>query len=63
MDLSVLRVLRKGKKIKLKELCRAINISSPYLSMIERNIKMPNVDVLEDICSQLDCELRIIPKA
>ena len=63
MDFTILRIHRKAKGLKLKEIAPGLGISSGYLSMIERNKKSPNIKVIEDICTELDCELRIIPKA
>lgn len=63
MDLSILKTIRKQKKIKLYELASQVKISSAYLSKIENNKGMRSIDLLEDICKELDCELRIIPKA
>lgn len=62
MDLKILRIHRKAKKLKLKDIAPGLGISSGYLSMIERNLKFPNSQLLEDICEKVDCELRIIPK-
>jgi len=62
MDFTILKTIRQSKKLKLKDLAPGLGISSGYLSMIERNKKSPNIEVIENICIQLDCELRIIPK-
>ena len=62
MDFTILKTLRKSKKIKLIELAKEIGISPAYLSMIERNKRTPVNSIIEDICNELDCELRIIPK-
>ena len=62
MDFTILRTLRKSKKIKLIELSKQIGISPAYLSMIENNKRDPKASTIEDICTKLDCELRIIPK-
>ena len=62
MDFTILKTLRKSKKIKLIELSKDIGISPAYLSMIEHNKRIPVISIIEDICNQLDCELRIIPK-
>lgn len=63
MDLSVLKDLRRAKKIKLYELAKKVGVSSALLSKIENNKGMKSMDLLEKICKELDCELRIIPKA
>lgn len=62
MDFTVLRIHRKAKGLTLKDVASKAGIKSGYLSLIERNKKMKQFDIIEDICDQLDCELRIIPK-
>lgn len=62
MDFTILKTLRKSKKIKLIKLSKDIGISPAYLSMIERNKRTPVISIIEDICKELDCELRILPK-
>ena len=62
MDFTILRIHRRAKGLKLKDIAPGLGISSGYLSMIERNLKNPNTTLLENICKKLDCELRIIPK-
>ena len=62
MDFTILRTIRKSKGLNLKDLAPKVNIASGYLSMIERNKKSPNIEVIESLCEELDCELRIIPK-
>lgn len=62
MNFLILKTLRKSKKVKLIELSKKIGISPAYLSMIEQNKREPRLCTVEDICKQLDCELRIIPK-
>ena len=62
MDFTILRTIRKSKGLNLKDLAPKIGIASGYLSMIERNKKSPNIKIIENICTELDCELRIIPR-
>ena len=62
MDFTILRIHRKAKGLNLKDLAPKVGVAVGYLSMIERNKKSPNIKVIEDICIELDCELRIIPK-
>ena len=62
MNFTILRTLRRSKKIKLIKLSKDIGISPAYLSMIENNKRSPVISIIEDICNKLDCELRIIPK-
>ena len=63
MDYTILRTLRKGNRLTLKYIAAKAKIKPGYLSLIERNKKMKQFEVIEDICKELDCELRIIPKA
>lgn len=62
MDLSIIRIYRKQNKILQREIAKRISISQAYLSLIELNKKVPTISVLEDICNDLELELRIIPK-
>lgn len=62
MDFSALRIIRKRNRITLTDMAKRVGVSKGYLSLIENNRKSPNIEVIEKICSQLDCELRIIPK-
>ena len=62
MDFSALRILRKRNRITIPDMAKRIGISKAYLSLIENNRKSPNIKVIEDICKELDCELRILPK-
>ncbi len=62
MDLSILREIRKAKKLKQYEVAGTVSISQEYLSLIERNKRSPSVENLENICNKLDLELRIIMK-
>lgn len=62
MDISILRVIRKGKKIKQSDLAKRAGISQTFLSLVENNKRVASIEVIENLCEQLDCELRIIPK-
>lgn len=62
MDFTTLKIHRKAKGLRLKDIAPGLGISSGYLSMIERNLKNPSTKLLESICEKVDCELRIIPK-
>ena len=63
MDLSILKDLRKAKKISQKELSDKVGISTARLSKIENSKGVKSIEILEDICNELNYELRIIPKA
>jgi len=62
MDLKILKEIRKGKKINQTNLAKSIGITQTYLSLIETNKRNPSIEMVENICIELDCELRIIPK-
>jgi len=62
MDFGIIRALRRGKNIRQGDLAKSAGISQTYLSLIEKNKRTPSINVIEDICRELDCELRIIPK-
>lgn len=62
MNLSILKELRKAKKIKLYELATTLKVSAALLSKIENNKGMKCLNLLEGICKELDCELMIIHK-
>lgn len=62
MNCSIIRDLRKGRKIRQKVMAKAIGISQAYLSSIEAGKKNPTLEVLEGICEYLNCTLWIIPK-
>ena len=62
MDFTILRTFRKSKKLILKDVASKVKITIAYLSLMERNKKNPRKQLIEDICKELDCELRIIPK-
>ncbi len=62
MDFTALRIIRKRNRITLTDMAKKVKVSKAYLSSIENNRKSPNIKVIENICIELDCELRIIPK-
>lgn len=62
MDLKILKEIRRGKKINQTNLAKSIGITQTYLSLIETNKRNPSIEMVENICVALDCELRIIPK-
>lgn len=64
MDCSILKTLRKSKKITLKEMSKKIGVSGAYISMIEQNKKNPSISIIEDICRELgNIELLLIIKS
>lgn len=59
MDFTIFKTLRKGRRTTLRDMAKSLNISVSYLSMIERNKRIPHLDIIEDLCRELDCELII----
>ena len=57
MDFTILKTLRKGQGLKLKDLALKIGITEAYLSGIERNKKNPTFKVIEKLCKELGLEL------
>lgn len=60
--LDTLKVIRKGKHIRQTDLAKRIGITQTYLSQIENSKRNPSFELISDWCTELDCELRIIPK-
>jgi len=53
-DLSLIRVVRKRKKITLNELSRATELSPGYIADLEKGVKNnPTVDTLEKLAKAL----------
>ena len=63
MDYSIIKELRKQRRIKQYEIASKCGITQSYYSLIEQGLKNPSVKVLENICNELDLELRMISKA
>lgn len=61
MDLSILKERRIAKGITQKEMATSMGVSQMYVSKLE-NGKKKNMYMIEKLCTELDCELRIIPK-
>lgn len=57
-----LRLLRKAKKIKQRELAEGVGITQAYLSYIEKGKRNPTLDIVEKIAGELDCEIVLIFK-
>lgn len=61
MDLgSVIRNIRKQKKMTQSEFCLRCGITQTYLSQIEGNLKEPNLSTLKSISAGLDVPLPIL---
>jgi transcriptional regulator with XRE-family HTH domain len=54
---TVIKDLRKSKRIKQKELAAKLGISNAYLSSIENNKKEPSMDLTKEIATQLGVPL------
>lgn len=52
-----IRRLRKARDLTLEELARATDLSQPFISQIERDIKTPSVGTLSRICKSLNVTL------
>ena len=62
MNLSILKERRVTLGLSQKKLGEKLGITQMYVSHLERG-KKSNLVMLERMCNELDCELRIIPKA
>jgi transcriptional regulator with XRE-family HTH domain len=60
-DLDLKR-LRKAKGLSQRDFATELGISQAYLSRIENRHVSPGVNLIEDICGRLDCELCVIKK-
>lgn len=61
MNLSILKERREAEGLTQQQLGEKLGISQMYISHLERG-KKSNLVMLEKMCTELDCELRIIPK-
>ena len=52
-----IRSLRKARGQTLEELARATDLSQPFISQIERDIKSPSIETLTKICIALGVSL------
>jgi len=50
---SFIRELRRGAQISLRELADRAGVSNPYLSPIERGLRKPSAEVLQQLASAL----------
>src|SRR3954447_7565862 len=50
---SFIRDLRENAKISLRQLAEQAGVSNPYLSQIERGLRKPSAEVLQQIASAL----------
>jgi DNA-binding XRE family transcriptional regulator len=57
---SPIRVWRKYKKVKMKELAKIAGISSAYLSQIENKKRNPTIDTLKEIAQALELDIELL---
>ena len=50
---AYIREQREGSKISLRELAKAAGVSNPYLSQIERGLRTPSAEILQQIARAL----------
>lgn len=55
---TAIKEMRKAQGLKQKELAENLEISSNYVSMIERGEKFPSLDILERLASELGTDLQ-----
>jgi DNA-binding XRE family transcriptional regulator len=60
MDLSILKTIRKGKKITLTQMSESVGISRRTLGCIENNKVNPSLQTLEVVCTHLGVRLAVI---
>ena len=53
-----LRLIRKEKKMILKDLSRLANLSVPYLSDVERDVVNPSVETLQKVANAFNMTVR-----
>ncbi len=49
-----IREQREGAKISVRELAKSAGVSNPYLSQIERGLRKPSADILQQIARALE---------
>jgi transcriptional regulator with XRE-family HTH domain len=52
---AYIREQREQAKISLRQLAEAAGVSNPYLSQIERGLRRPSADILQQIARGLAC--------
>ena len=50
---AYIREQREGSKISLRELAKTAGVSNPYLSQIERGLRKPSAEILQQIAKAL----------
>jgi len=62
MDISILKTVRKAKKIRQDEMCKHLSVSRELFGKYENGKASPKIDLLESWCNYLGFEVRIITK-
>lgn len=57
-----LKTIRKGKKIKQKELAEQLGLSISHFCQMENDKASPTLSTLNKWCNALDCEVKLIFK-
>ena len=57
-----LKTIRKGKKIKQKDLADTLGMSQTHLCQLENGKSSPTLNTLSEWCKSMDCELRVLIK-
>ena len=57
---GILKMLRTKRGLTQAQLAERAGVSTAYLSLIERNARTPNLEVLEQISSGLDVPINIV---
>jgi transcriptional regulator with XRE-family HTH domain len=55
-----LRQIRMSKKLTQDDLARITNLSSSFISTLERGVNAPSFSALETIANALDVEVRVL---
>jgi transcriptional regulator with XRE-family HTH domain len=50
---AYIRAQREGAKVSLRQLARSAGVSNPYLSQIERGLRTPSAEILQQIAKGL----------
>lgn len=57
---KIIKACRHRKNLSQKELAKKAKISISYLSLLERNLRKPNIKIIENIAAALDIPLSIL---
>ncbi len=57
---SYIRSQREGAQVSLRQLAKAAGVSNPYLSQIERGLRKPSADILQQIARGLRISAEVL---